>query len=92
LEKKQVTSASELCAGLPTEFEDYMDYVHSLHDENQPDYQGLPEMFDELFREQGIEHDNVFDWTIREFQRLEPAAQEPLAFKNADDRRAADTV
>jgi hypothetical protein len=49
-------------------------------------------MFDELFREQGFEHDNVFDWMIREFQRLEPAAQELLAFKIADDRRAADTV
>src|ERR1700712_3693685 len=71
LEKKQATSASELCAGLPTAFENYMNYVHNLHDEGQPDYQGLRKMFDKLFREQGFERDNVFDWTIREFQRLE---------------------
>jgi hypothetical protein len=28
-------------------------------------------MFSKLFRRQGFEYDNVFDWTIREFERLE---------------------
>jgi hypothetical protein len=37
LEKKQATSASELCAGLPTAFEDYMNHVHNLHGEDLPD-------------------------------------------------------
>ena len=92
LEKKQVTSPSELCAGLPSEFEDYMTYVRSLQDEDQPDYQGLRKMFDKLFREQGFELDSVYDWTIREFQRLEPAAQAPPASYGTDDRLAVDTV
>jgi hypothetical protein len=30
LEKKQATSASELCAGLPTEFADSMNYMRDL--------------------------------------------------------------
>ncbi|KIW24259.1 uncharacterized protein PV07_09987 [Cladophialophora immunda] len=34
LEKKQATSASEFCAGLPTKFVDYFDYVHNLPDED----------------------------------------------------------
>jgi casein kinase I homolog HRR25 len=87
LEKKQGTSANELCAGLPTEFEEYMNYVRNLRDEDQPDYQHLRKMFNKLFRRQGFEYDNVFDWTIREFQRLEPDAQEPLQSKDMDERR-----
>src|ERR1700761_4099698 len=68
-EKKQATSASELCAGLPSEFEDYMNYVNNLRDEDQPDYQHLRKMFNKLFRRQGLYTTNVFDWTIREFLR-----------------------
>src|ERR1700759_2468457 len=39
LEKKQAISASELYAGLPSEFKDYMNYVNNLRDEDRPDYQ-----------------------------------------------------
>jgi hypothetical protein len=56
---KQATSSSELCAGLPQEFADYMNYVHDLRDEDQPDYQYLRKMFTKLFRRQGFEYDNV---------------------------------
>ncbi|OAP54674.1 hypothetical protein AYL99_11122 [Fonsecaea erecta] len=87
LEKKQTISTHELCAGLPTEFEDYMNYVRNLRDEDQPDYQHLRNMFNKLFHRQGFEYDNVFDWTIREFLRLEPNAQELLASGAVDERR-----
>lgn len=90
LEKKQATSVTELCAGLPTEFADYMNYVHDLRDEDLPDYRSLRKMLDNLFRREGFEHDNVFDWTIREFQRLEPDTQEPLTSNAVDERRGED--
>ena len=92
LEMKQATSASELCAGLPAPFEKYMRYVHNLHDGDLPDYRGLRKMFDKTFSEQGFERDNVFDWTIREFQRLESVAQQPPASKVAYDEQGAATV
>jgi hypothetical protein len=38
LEKKQVTSASELYSDLPAVFIDHMNYVHNLRDEDKPDY------------------------------------------------------
>ncbi|KIW24846.1 uncharacterized protein PV07_10534 [Cladophialophora immunda] len=91
LEKKQTISAHELCAGLPSEFEDYMNYVRNLRDEDQPDYQHLRKIFNKLFRRQGFEYDNAFDWTIREFLRLEPKAQESLASGGADERREEET-
>jgi hypothetical protein len=90
LEKKQGTSAHELCAGLPTEFEDYMNYIRNLRDEDLPDYQHLRKIFNKLFRRQGFEYKNVFDWTIREFLRLEPDAQESLVsevWMNGEERR-----
>ena len=71
LEMKQTVRMSELCAGLPTEFVDYMEYVRTLLDDDIPDYRYLRKIFDNLFHRQGFESDNVFDWTIREFHRLE---------------------
>lgn len=92
LEKKQATSANELCAGLPTEFADYMNYVYNLRYEDRPDYQSLRKKFKGLFHRQGFENDNVFDWTIREFQRLEPDAQESLPSNSVGDRRGEDST
>jgi hypothetical protein len=37
-------------------------------------------MFNKLFCRQGFEYDYDFGWTVREFQRLGPDAQGPLAY------------
>lgn len=87
LEKKQATTPKELCEGLPAAFEEYMNYVHNLHDNDRPDYRFVRAMFDQLFRTQGFERDNVFDWTVHEFQRLESAAQESLTPKDSAHRQ-----
>ncbi|KAK5284755.1 hypothetical protein LTR43_011640 [Exophiala xenobiotica] len=49
-------------------------------------------MFTKLFRRRGYEYDNVFDWTIREFLKLEPDAKEPLALKDVNERRDEDAT
>ncbi|KAJ9493611.1 hypothetical protein H2202_010927 [Exophiala xenobiotica] len=90
LEKKQVTSTSELCDGLPTE--EYMIYVRNLRYEDQPDYRHLREMFKKLFRRQAFEYDDIFDWTLQEFQRLETETQEPLASNDVGERLGAETT
>ncbi|KAK5202406.1 hypothetical protein LTR41_011842 [Exophiala xenobiotica] len=92
LEKKQTTSTSELCDGLPTPFEEYMNYVRNLRYEDQPDYQHLRDMFKKLFRRQGLEYDDVFDWTVREFQRLETETQEPLASNDVGEKLGAEAT
>jgi hypothetical protein len=61
LEKKQVTSVSELCSDLPAVFIDHMNYVHSLRDEESRTMDTVEGMFSGLFRRQGFEYDNVFD-------------------------------
>ena len=52
----------------------------------------LPEHgFNKLFRRQGFEYDNVFDWTIQEFLR-QPNAQESLASRDVDERRGENAM
>ena len=70
LELKRQTGVEELCRDMPAEFATYMDYLRQLHDLNRPDYAYLRGLFAGLLRRSGFEHDHVFDWTIREFDRI----------------------
>ena len=70
LEQKQQTGVDELCRNLPAEFAAYMNYLRQIKDPDRPDYVYLRKLFDGLFRRLGFERDHVFDWTIREFERL----------------------
>jgi casein kinase 1 len=76
LERKQTISVAELCDGLPVEFATYMNYIRELNGQDKPDYKYLRNLFDRLFRRKGFEHDNVFDWTVREFERLSNVSQQ----------------
>jgi serine/threonine protein kinase len=79
LEKKQTTSVAELRGDLPQEIAIYMNYVRNLRHEEKPDYRYIQRIFRNLFRRQGFEYDQVFDWTIREYQRqsVQCAKQSP---------------
>jgi hypothetical protein len=70
LEQKQQTGMDELCRDLPSKFATYINYLRHVKDPDMPDYAYLRNLFDGLFRHLGFEHDHVFDWTIREFERL----------------------
>lgn len=67
--KKKATNADQLCAGLPVEFAQYMQYVDSLRHGDVPDDSWLQERFLATARRKGIRYDNVFDWTEREYLR-----------------------
>ena len=70
LEQKQQTGVDELCRDLPPEFATYMNYLRHVKDPDRPDYAYLRNLFDGLFRHLAFERDHVFDWTVREFERL----------------------
>jgi serine/threonine protein kinase len=76
LEQKQKTGVDELCRDLPAEFATYMNYLRQMRDADAPDYAYLRKLFGGLFRRLGYAHDNVFDWTIREFGRLATTSQQ----------------
>ena len=75
-ERKQTIKVTELCQGLPAEFTTYTNYIRGLDDQDRPDYKYLRSLFGRLFRRKGFEHDNAFDWTIREFERLSNVDQQ----------------
>lgn len=68
LELKQQIGVDELCEGLPSEFAMYMNYLRQMKDLDWPDYAYLRSLFEG--KRLGFKYDNVFDWTIREFERL----------------------
>ena len=67
LEKKKATTVIDLCSGLPRELFDYFHYLSSTRSHDRPSYRYLRMIFSNLFRRQGFEYDNVFDWTILKF-------------------------
>ncbi|RMZ88480.1 hypothetical protein DV736_g4291, partial [Chaetothyriales sp. CBS 134916] len=77
-ERKKTIPVTELCHGLPMEFTTYMNYVRETGDQEKPDYKYLRSLLGRLFRRRGFEYDNVFDWTIGEFERLSHVNQQRL--------------
>jgi len=64
MERKIATSPQDVCAGLPTLFADFVQEVRALQNRDQPDYDGYRRRFRALAAQEGIEYDNVFDWSI----------------------------
>mmetsp|Transcript_34648 Transcript_34648/g.58065 ORF Transcript_34648/g.58065 Transcript_34648/m.58065 type:complete len:478 (-) Transcript_34648:110-1543(-) len=62
-EKKESTPISELCAGLPDEFQVFFHYVHDLGFEDEPNYAWLQGLFRGLFHLSGFVCDWSWDWT-----------------------------
>ena len=58
----------ELYRGQPPEFTIYMNYISQMDDPDRPDYAYLRSLFGA--KRLKFKHDNVFDWTIREYEKL----------------------
>ena len=71
MEKKMELSVEQLCSGLPSEFAEYMRCVRALEGRQRPPYRRLRNLFRGLAEREGIEYDNVYDWTERIFLRQE---------------------
>ena len=60
--KKSEMTLEELCAEIPSEFVTYMKAVRALAFEERPDYDGMRQIFKDLFYQRGFEYDYNFDW------------------------------
>jgi len=61
--KKQMTN-SYLVANLPSPFNDMLHYLKTLKFEDEPDYDLLESMLDEMFRISGKSYDVPYDWEL----------------------------
>ena len=59
---KKIETASFLTVGLPEEFEIFYQYVRGLEFADEPDYEGVRQMFRGLAQKKNIKYDGEFDW------------------------------
>ena len=57
---KQKLEPEILCRNLPKEFAEYIRYVKNLNFEEEPDYNYLKSLFQNLLRKQGFEEEKIF--------------------------------
>ena len=62
---KVKTSLEELCKGFPPEFEKYLEMTRALKFEQEPDYEGMRQLFRGAFAREGYTRDNIFDWDTK---------------------------
>lgn len=59
---KQGLGSSTICSGLPREFQQILDYCHSLRFEQRPDYNHVKTLIRQVFRRSKYVYDLVFEW------------------------------
>jgi hypothetical protein len=64
MKKKLTTPLNELCLGLPSEFQIFINYSKTLQFEEKPDYSYLKRLFKELLQREGMTNDSLFDWVL----------------------------
>ena len=66
LQKKLEISSSELCRGIPKEFENILEYVKNLEYEEKPDYKKLHDLLDKVMKNGNYKNDYIYDWSLDE--------------------------
>lgn len=56
------TPTTELCSGLPDEFQIFLNYTRGLSFDAEPDYDYMRLLFQNLFDVRGYHNDSSFDW------------------------------
>ena len=64
MEIKMETSPYQLCKGFPKEFEEYVEYTRNLEYEQDPDYEYLKNLFNNILKEEKNNSENIYDWDI----------------------------
>ena len=83
-DKKTSTPVEVLCADLPIEFSNYINYCKALRFEDRPDYALLRRNFKDLFGRLGMTQDYMYDWcllkqTEQESKKPDPDHKKPEA-------------
>ena len=80
-DKKTSTPVELLCADLPIEFANYVNYCKALRFEDRPDYALLRRNFKDLFGRLGMNLDYMYDWCL-----LKQTEQEAKRNESSPDR------
>ena len=64
MEIKKETSPAKLCKNFPSGFEKYVSYTRKLEYEENPEYNYLKKLFNNILKEDGNSMDYYYDWEI----------------------------
>ncbi|CAF0795513.1 unnamed protein product [Adineta steineri] len=67
-ERKLHTPLESLCINMPNEFSQYLQYCRKLEFTDEPNYQYLLELFDDLFVRHAFVRDYIYDWNLIRFR------------------------
>ena len=73
LKKKMETKSSELCLGYPEELMKYVEYTRNLEYTQDPDYDMLRKLFNDIMKREKYKLDYIYDWTTKEELRMRNA-------------------
>ena len=89
---KKKVSISELCSGLPREFQVYLRDVRSLSYYDEPNYESYRELFRNLFISKGYVYDYIYDWTpTGRKSSVSASASYSVSSRSSNDSRAANS-
>ncbi|OMJ72997.1 hypothetical protein SteCoe_28424 [Stentor coeruleus] len=69
LNSKYNTRLEDLCQGIPSEFNVFLNYCRNLRFDEKPDYNYLRRICKDLFLREGYAYDNSFDWYLPRSKR-----------------------
>lgn len=75
---KKTTQPEDLCAGIPSEFAQFLTMVKKLKFEEQPEYSKYKQMFRDLLLKSGFSYDYKYDWVKYE-PKVRNIARQPLS-------------
>lgn len=82
LDKKAGTANAELCAELPIEFANMLNYSKSLRFDDKPDYLYMHGIMKEVITLHNIEYDSIYDWTLLNYSSTRLSRGQRLALPN----------
>ncbi|CAD8047354.1 unnamed protein product [Paramecium primaurelia] len=74
----------DLCKGLPSEFQRYLDYVYKLKFTSTPDYKYLLDLFQKIAKQNNISFDRKFDWMDNQTSSTKSSDQAQQSFNDID--------
>jgi serine/threonine protein kinase len=85
-EKKKATTPEELCYGFPNEFTEYVKYTRNLDFEQNPDYNYLKTLFDNVMKANNVKNDFMFDWLSEKERSVVSSNIENLKMNKGDNK------
>ncbi|CAD8047356.1 unnamed protein product [Paramecium primaurelia] len=81
---KMELELKDLCKGLPSEFQRYLDYVYKLKFTSTPDYKYLLDLFQKIAKQNNISFDRKFDWMDNQTSSTKSSDQAQQSFNDID--------